>query len=416
MRAFPKRFRILALLVALGASVSACAQSDLPSDAEVDRWMQGAEQHLPGWSVHFQPAELTYELRYSVTIQAYVDVKKAKLALHDLHVFVRVDGGGGFLDKHRSSIHKIPGTADVSVSESFYAKPGEYRVAFAVYDPANKTHGVWKKSIRVEESHGLVPDYPGAKAVEFIDPKAPFSIGDKPVFSGGENLRPAQIDVLLNLTERKELEMESNGERDGSQQDFATRTILAMAQTLAAIPVNGCVRLSAIDATRAKVYLDRVRSLDAESLLKTMEAHRNVSQVDVRTLTLRKTASNFTKEFLERLMVGAPDCRSPRNADRVLVVISDAIRFPEHSSLDPVNVPLNAAWQSYLLRLAMPEVGEFFNAAVPGRRGRYVRLARPLDDQMTSLLKPLQPHVFDITQPKVFQKALATLSADLRKK
>ena len=405
------------MLLTLVAAAAAHAQADLPSDAEVDRWMQGPEQHLPGWSVHVQPAVLTFELRFAVAIKAYASVHKAKLALHDLHVFVRVnDEASQYVEKHHGAIRKIPGTADVAVAETFYAKPGDYLVAFAVYDAINKTHGVWKKSVHVAGSHCLLPDYPQATPVEFIDPDAPFAPTSLPSLPAVGNPQPLQVDIVLNLTERKELELEPNWSLEASQQNFATQSILSIARTLAALPVNGCVRLSAIEATRAKVYLDRASTLDTAALLKTMQTSRNVNQVDLHTLALRKTASTFIKDFIDRTVKQSPACDTVVAGERVILLVSDSLMFPEHSSLDPVDWPPGVQVRTYLFRLTVPDMGELYDYLGVSRRMRLLRLSRYPDDQVGTLLKPLDPHVFKITQPKDFQKALTTLMDDLKKK
>jgi hypothetical protein len=96
------------------------------------------------------------------------------------------------------------------------------------------------------------------------------------------------------------------------------------------------------------------------------------------------------------------------------------MRFPQHSSLEPVNTPpLGPALRTYFLRLTIPDnLGEMANVSedFEGRYGRGVPhwepIARPPGDQVVELLRPLDPHRFDIGQPRDFQKTLAALIAD----
>ena len=418
------------LTIAILAS-AACAQDQggLPPPAVVDEWLRGPEQHAPGWNVQVRAPALTFRLRYAVAIRAHGDIAKAHLASHELHVFVRVTDGEGWTSRVRhSSVANLPNRADLEVMENFYALPGTYRVAIILYDVQAKRHGTWFKSVEVPEGERL-PDYDNAPPVDFISPEGPFVMNVAPRTVPIETHRPERLDIVLNLTERVELELSHpNATRshrwspwgfsspdwmlDRAPQDVVSEGLLGMGELLAAWRPEGCVRVSAFDAIRAKTYLDRASSFTAQEILEELRSNRNTAAVDARTLALRRKAGDFFRSFLQNIIDDHSGCESKAApATRSVIVISDEMVFPEGEPLQSAEPAAGQPMRVYLLRLAIPDFGSQFHFEA-GSSG-VVRMSSGRFDQVSRLVQDLHPQRFDITQPRDFQKLLPHLRDEM---
>jgi hypothetical protein len=424
-----------ALFVLLLVVACAFCQNQGPPEAlsriPLNDWFSGPEEHLSGWTVHVDPVVLAFPLRQAVTLRGEASVSKSKLVGHDLHFFVKVaDRNGRWYPARRySSIQKLPKSAEITVTERFFAKPGEYRISLVIYDSANNTHGVWHRTVHVPEDETLLT-YPSSSDVQFIDPGEPFKEGSSPSLPPLQNRKPLLVDIVLNLTERSELEL---GERQvyltdpmvhgggrlatrtvypdwqlgRHRQSFTTETLLMVADTLSQLKVNGCIRVSVVDAVRSKVLLDRQGSMDAGAVLAIMNERRNTQKVDAHILVMRQQAGIFLHNFLQNVINDNSVCAdAPKPVERAIVLISDALVFPESKQLTPVTPPtvVIPATQFYFFRLT---VHEYVQQIGMGRA--YAALAMSPDDQVGRLLVNLDVRRFDLSQPKDFQKALPKL-------
>jgi hypothetical protein len=421
--------RRIMILLLLGSAVAAYGQHppDIPSPATIDAWLHGAEEHLPGWSIHVQSPILTFQMRYAVAIRARADIARAHLTGHDLHVFVRVADPKGWLPIPRhSSLPRLPGKADVMVSENFYATPGDYRVAFIVYDSVARTHGIWFRSVHVPDD-ALPIKYAHPSEVEFIDAENPFLRYATPVPHPIENAHPLRIDVVVNLTERVELELDrqtalANTARrapnrltpdwmlDEPEQDVTSQSLLSVAEAVAAIDPKGCVRVSAFDAIRAKTYLDRRSTINIAHLMEELKLSRNVAQVDQRTLALRQKSAEFFRSFVQRIVDDRTACddASSALAERAVVIVSDEMMFPKDEPLQSVEPATgNGNIRFYFLRLAIPDFER--QSHFDYITGMRLRMASGRFDEVARLLSDLHPRRFDLAQPKDFERALPQL-------
>lgn len=419
-----------ALLVGMMWATAAGAQTGLPTSDAVEQWMKGPEQHLPGWNVQVHPPALTFRLRYAVSVHATANIAKAHLAGHDLHVFLRVTESKGWQSIVRhSSMNNLPNKADLEVSEDFFAEPGAYRIVIVLYDLQARAHGTWFKSVEVPGGESL-PAYANAPPVDFIDDDGPFFAEVSPVVQPIDNPYPKRVDIVLNLTERSELEMSRDGSPhhrrfhapgsaspdwtlDRPPQEVASEAVLSMGELLASWRLDGCVRVSAFDAIHAKTYLDRASSLDPGSLLKELQRNRDVAQVDAHTLTLRLKSGDFVRSFVQQIIDDHSGCDSvTAPAARMIIVISDELIFPEGEQLQSAEPALGDRTRFYLLRLAIPDPGSQFHYDYVSGRG--MRMAGGRFDEVPLLMQDLHPQRFDITKPRDFQKALSHLAAALR--
>ena len=417
----------LVLLVAtmLFAAAQSKEKQPPPPPVPIDQWIAEPEQHLPGWSIHVESPILTFPLRLAVTLRAEASLQGGKLLGHDLHFFVKVaDSTGKWLPDHRyNSIEKLPRSGRVTATERFFAKPGDYRIAFIIYDSVSGTHGVWHRSIHVPADEKLLP-FPAASAIEFIDPDEPFKPGDSPQLPPLENRKPLRVDVILNLTERSELELNGNQDSLGDmsrsgrrfvqhvypswqlgmdRQDLTTESLLAIADVMDELKLNGCIRVSVVDAVRSKVMLDRRPLLDPAAIFEALKERRDTQKVDAHVLIARQQAGTFLHNFLQTMIGDNLGCNgAPPQIDRAIVLISDALVFPESSQLTPLAAPSVATpvTRFFFFRMTVHEFVRQFGF------GRSYSAAMSPDDQVGRLLKELDVRRFDLSEPKDFEKAL----------
>jgi hypothetical protein len=424
----------LGLLVILAAS--ACAADRVQDSIRVplDRWLAGPEEHLPGWSVQVGPPFLTFPLRMAVEVTGKGDLDRLKGAGHTLHFFVKVAGTDGrwFPERRYSSITDLPRSGTLVVTERFYAKPGDYTVALAIYDSTTQKHGVWKRPVHIPKDDNLL-QYPSAGAVEFFDPDLPFKPGNVPAPQVLENQKPLRIDVVVNLTERNELNLGgtseligpelSRGPRRGrpvaaewqlglDRQESYTDSLLAIANVVTQVGINGCLRVSALDSVRGAVLLDRRSSLDPSALFTSVREHRNTTKVDARVLATRRNAGAHLRDFLQQVIADDSGCAAAdSHTERAVVLISDSLAFPDSKQLRPLDAPAanQHATRFYFFRLSVNEILRLYLS-----RGGYQPIPVTHNDHVAHLFEYLDVRRFDLAQPKDFQKALPKFLEELK--
>lgn len=434
------------LLVLALALVTLFGGTAFGQDPPINEWVDGPDQHLPGWDVKVQPPILTFALRQAVTLEARGDVNKSGLAGHQLVTFLKVGASDHwFPGFRRSVVTEIPKSVDLSVIENFYAKPGSYRIAMVLYDPVSQRRGVWHTSVQVPERKDL-PDFPDAPQIQFIDAEDPMHHHASPTPTALGNSGPLELDLILNLTERSELEIR-DPEQDvvrvrnprvvtgqstlsivtgptpdwflgRSRQDVVTQSILSIASAISALNFNGCIRVSAIDAAKGKVLLDRSEKFDPAAVFATLREKRNVNQIDLHALAARQNAATFIGKFLQRTIAERHRCSdADSEPERAIVMLSDELAFPENSSIvpskpDPREGP---PVRFFFLRMTIPEFRGFYTIPFPGQGSpRFIPTASGHQDHMGRFFKELDVRRFDLAQPKDLQRTLPQLIDELR--
>lgn len=414
---------IIGLLSFLVAASVALAQP-APPRIPVSRWFEEPETHLPGWNVQTTSPILSFPQRWLVTLRAEANVRGAHIEGHDLHFFIKVaDSTGKWVGERRyTSIQKLQKGTDIAAVERFFAKPGDYVAALVIYDSTTGNHGLWKRPVHVPELDSPVT-YPEADLIQYIDPENPFKPGSTPAVPKLQNQKPLRMDVILNLTERSDLEVENHspilplrGRRGGwgafqvlpdwqmnmPRQEFVTESLLSISDVLSAVNVYGCTRISVLDAVRAKVLVDRRPALDPKMMLEDMRERRATHKIDARTLQLRQQAGSFLHNFLQTIIQEGAGCGAPPvPSERVIVLISDALVFPESKQLTPVpSPPAEPPSKFYFFRMTIREYIQHIGT------GRASTTSTYPDDQVERLLSDLDAKRFDLSDPKDFQKSL----------
>jgi hypothetical protein len=190
---------------------------------------------------------------------------------------------------------------------------------------------------------------------------------------------------------------------DRERQDFITETLLSIGDAMSAIKVNGCTRVSVLDAVRAKVLLDRRTTFDPNSMMKDMRERRSTHKIDAHVLVLRQQAGTFLHNFLQTIIADSTACPGDQQpSERVIVLISDALVFPESKQLTPVSAPAaEPPTKFYFFRMTVHEYVQQIGM------GRASTLASAPEDQVGRLLSNLDAKRFDLSDPKDFEKALS---------
>jgi hypothetical protein len=414
---------MIGLALLLLATSLARAEST-PPKLPVSQWFDEPEIHLPGWNVQASSPILTFPQRWLVTLKAEANVRGAKLEGHDLHFFVKVaDSKGNWIGERRySSIQKLQKGTDIAAVEKFFAKPGDYIAALVIYDSTQGNHGLWKRTVHVPELDTPIA-YPEADRIQYIDQEHPFKPGTTPALLPMRNQKPLRMDIIINLTERSDLEVDNpteipppRGRRGGwgaflvrpdwqmnlPRQEFVTETLLSIGDVLSVLNVNGCTRVSVVDAVRANVLVDRRPTLDPNTMLADMQERRATHKIDAHVLQLRQQAGTFLHNFLQAIIADDAGCpKSPLPSERVIVLISDALVFPESNQLTPVPPPAaEPPTKLYFFRMTIREYIQRIGTGRASTTSTYPY------DQVGRLLSDLDVKRFDLSDPKDFQKAL----------
>jgi hypothetical protein len=408
-------FRVLracARASAVGITALMFAQSVPPADLPIEAWLNGPERHDIPWQVAIEPGSLTYQQRHVVQVRTTYPVSKllkAEIAPSDIHVIARFateDGrwlpGQGYSRVQLPATGSVPGTIDSFIS--VYLRPGRYKFALMAFDSLHHNGNLQRGSFEVRgEKDDPFPNMDAdLPSIDYPSPIAgpgdvdPTSIGHSWALGHGilrlpvANSHPVQLDVVVNLS----LNALDEGFRDQTGAAF----LMQVSNVLTQLDLRqGCVRFSAIDILRRQTLALGVDGphVDWGQLEATLEKNDPFT-IDATDLAGRKTAPARFVEFLQQATTSADHCDAQGQPMRhVLIVLGEEFLFPpktEKATIDSRTLPLTRCY--YLER----SLGQ----------------ARRADD-ISNLLKPLQPERIAFVRPIEFRKALARIVADLER-
>jgi hypothetical protein len=388
-----------------------------PSDIPIQSWLEGPGHNDFDWKVEVGQPYFTFEQRYLVSVAATFRAKslyKAGLSAVDLHFVTKFAGEDGHWFEGQSysrfapSAKLAPGDQIYSIS-SVYAKPGTYRIAVMAYDRLHRKGNIWRGSVRVSPPRR--DQLPGSDeslpAIEFLltPPTAhaggltmlrdPWDFGQAPLILPVNNDSAVQVDILANLSLSDTTRLRRSEASEFVYQIHAAR-VTEISRVISQMNLkSGCIRLSAVDISRQELLVDRaeIRAFDWSSIKEALQA-RERNKIDVHTLAGEKKTPSFLSAYVAKLAADPPGCNplGGRSAVRVLIVVSDNFSFPTGTEM--VRLPPSNVWaRCYHLEL--------------------VPVAGPHWDQMSSLLKPLNPVRLETATPIGFRKTLARLINDI---
>jgi len=414
--AIRRGFLACAVAVLLCASVPAPGDGNPPPVIPIDAWLQGQNRQDFPWRVQLGHSWLTFQQRRYVQARITFrvrDLLKAGVSLRDLHLVVKLAGEDGrwFSGQSYSRFEPPPGLAaadEIHSLTNLFVRQGTYRVAVMAYDTANHRGNLWRETLRVEP---LKEDpLPGIDRtlpqVEFLPAALPLRLGhgrglastitfDPWALGQGElrlpvgNVRPVQVDIVANVSLSVASDRRSSEAPDWQYQ-LNGATVLQISNALSQLNLKaGCVRVSALDVRRQKVFADRedARSLDWPRLRQAIVGV-NRNKIEVSTLAGQKHEPAFFAHYLEQLSAAPNPCqREGPPPLHILIVVSDAFMFPNGAEMTTVRPDLIPVGLCYHLRL------------VPVAGARWDEIAR--------VVKPLHPVKFDLSDSGRFRKTLA---------
>jgi hypothetical protein len=316
-----------------------------------------------------------------------------------LHLIVRVaDEHGKFFDGGdytRIDLKSLPAhAASIGWHTNFYARPGVYQVSLLVFDEASNQHYLWRDTVKLHSAK-VLPDLDrDLPQVEFVDlhhRRAP--VGEHlPI----DNERPLRIDVIMNLTGDRQMSLTNrfySRLRQFSLEGALVGAVSVMSQMQ---PANGCVRISAIDILHLQIARDRAAAdanVDWQQVRETILKNRDTQTVDLKTLTGRQKAREFFRRYIDKVISDDSGCSGGGSKpDRAVIVVSDALEFPNGTDKEPVAVPEQRGGRFYHVKIAFPG---------------------PTFDNLGHMLDPLHPRRFTVNQPKDLRRAIAEIIHDL---
>jgi len=431
------------LPVALLLGIAAAAQlsaADGVRDAEFDKvpfaqWLAGGEQTQLKWSERALPVVLSVHQRLMARLVIQLDGAEAANRRGEgqmIFYFQLTDSMGRIYQDHTSydltKVEEGLKAQDLSVTEYAFVLPGDYAVSLAIYDTATKEHSIKKTRLHISpmKADPLPSAWRNLPPVEFVEPTEPPDHWFLPKEAGKLNLpltpqHPVRIDVLVNLTPTEQ------SSRTYGVQDRNLSFLLPALKVLSQITAPGRVLnvgLFDLSRRRATFHQEDVRDLDWPKM-KASLSEANAGSIDVKSLADRQHNAAFFLSEVERRFASGESSPGVSRQAHAVVVLSGPMFFDAGQELpeQPVKPP---DCRLFYIRIQNPTVTVPLTDAGANRRrglGGFPGRGRtpagggfplPADmDQLLPLLKPLDPHSFDVMTAEQFRKALATIMSEI---
>lgn len=417
---------LLLSLAAAAFSLLAAGGSPDPVFAPLpfETWLAQTEQAHIHWTARVSPAELTNYQRLSTRVEIEVDgpeLAKRRGKGQFLMLVQFNDDHGGVWQFHQSiDLARIPEgmkAGDATYSQSFFLLPGEYRLDMAVYDTVTREHSLIKRRLRVLplRSDPLPGAWTGLPAVESIPGDEPPNSWYLP-YAGRLRLavepqHPVEIDLVVNLTPSERL----SGSAGALDRNLSY--LLPIFRVLSQIEWrNAVLNVALLDLAHHHVafHQEDVHRIEWRRARRSL-ADLNPGIIDVRSLEQRRFSAGF---FLNEIAAGIREPRpSPR---RVVIIISSPVEFQSGQDLNPIDLAARPDFRVYYFRY-QPQPQPVFAGRPIGRKSYATRrlpqhpVFVPEPDQLVPLLKPVDPHLYDLTTPEQVRHALAGMMSEISK-
>jgi hypothetical protein len=391
-----------------------------PAFIPIEEWLNGPGRQDFPWKVRVVGPTLTLQQRQFVEVQVAIrqrDLFK-DVSKRDLHFIIKVaDEKGSWLAGQSYSHFIAP--PDFSRGDvlrpitTLYLHPGNYTIAVVAYDAANNRGNVWRGRLLVpplgDPLHNLDNNFPAVEFLPALD-RAAFSLlggngtwelsqpaalahllTDALALGHGsaelpiKNRRPVLIDVVLNLSSRPASSY-AYKQSEGA--------LLQVGNLLSQISLEkGCVRVTAMDIFRQEAIVDRAEadSLNWDDIVRKVAA-LELNIINVSALSDRDSAVWF-EQSLERALASGGCGLDNSSLRHVLVIVGRPFLFRPGAFLEP------------MARRA------------PNPRCYYLRYGFKgeswTEDQIESLIEPLNPIRLEYPSPLELRKKLAFMITDI---
>jgi hypothetical protein len=288
----------------------------------------------------------------------------------------------------------------------------------ALYDTATTEHTLSKHRLHVSPlKNDPLPDaWRDLPPVEFIPSSKPPDSWYLPAIDTNLHLsvaprEPVRIDLIVNLTPSERL----TGSSRVQNRNFGS--LLPATKILSEVDWGASpFHLELLDLARLKVTYQQEHAGPLDWLIANASLQEvNPGLIDVKSLENRQHSAQFFLDQVDRQL----QLKRPQT---VLIILSSAVEFGPGQEMRPV-VPDPAAnakvfYIRYLTPYPMNPGAAGPAGRMGGRRGNGFPPARPSlapFDQLAGLLKPLDPHLYEVSSPEQFRKALAAILAEISK-
>lgn len=394
----------LAIFVLLCLAAASClgAEGGSPDPAfatvPFDQWLKQSSQSHIRWALHLSEPALSPHQRFVVDLNIQLDIAGLAKRGTEGHFVAFLQ-----LDDDRNQVWQTHQDFDAAFSRSFFVLPGNYRIAVAVFDATSGEYSLVQRNLHVPAlKNDPIPEmWRALPAVEFFDPDSSRDRWYLPTVEGRLNMtveprRPTEIDLLVNLTPAERLA----GSIRVQNRNLAV-LIPAMKVLTEVEWRNAKLNVELLDLARRRVAYrqDDVQTLDWEKASTALD-NVNPGIIDVRSLVNRRYSADF---FVNRI-VRRIRAQSQNPQPHVVIVLSPTVSFEPGEDIRPIyaaSAPgLTVIYIRYQPRTQMVITPE-------GRPRRMFSM--PFEDQLEPLLKPLAPHLFDVSGPEQFRKSLALI-------
>ena len=387
--------------------------SEKVSEIPFEEWIAEKSVNAIPWSVEVSEPHLSIVQRLVVNFRVAISPKAFRSLGSGYHLAFAVrlkPAGGRYLEDGvhvgMTPMEELPKNAYVEFTAEAFVLPGEYTVAFIVYDTATGRRSTGTRRLRVR----AISRDPVAELAKNLPPVEFFHAGfvsDRDadpalrsrLFLPVPTRRPVRVEILVNFTPSVEFE----GRKQAHERNASI--MLGMLKVVSQLEFpNGAVRVTALDLLHRRILFEQedVRELDWTRLRDALE-QANPLRVSVNDLEERHRNAAFFRQVLQSRLQPPRLDRATRSAARsdpaaepvrVILILSSPLVFPEHSDLDPLPAVEDGDCRVYHLQYRLTPWNVW--------------------DQLRRVLREYKPTSFQLESPSEFRRALARILADLR--
>ncbi len=404
-----------------------------------DQWLAGGEHTQLRWTEHSLPVVLSVHQRLMARVQVQLDGAEAakRRGEGELIFYFQITDAQGrnYQDHTNYDLAKVEDgmrAQDLSLTESAFMLPGDYSVAIAIYDTATKEHSIKKTKLHIApmKIDPLPAAWRNLPTVEFVESSEPPDHWFLPKVAGKLYLpltprRPVRVDVLVNLTPTQETSR-NYGIQDRNLSFIVPSLKVISQMTATALRLN--VGLLDVSRRRVTFHQDDVHDIDW-ARMKASLTEANSGSIDVKSLADRQHNAAFFGSEIQRRFSPGELSRQDAHPARVVIVLSGPMVFDAAQDFPDPLVKPSPDCRLFYIRIQIPRPtmlaptpemnrrrGMGGGGGFPGRSrmppGGEPNLSAQMD-QLEPLLKPLDPHLFDVMTAEQFRKALAMIMSEI---
>jgi hypothetical protein len=397
-----------------------------------NRWLTEGDQTHFRWSARVSGAELSGHQRLLTKAEIEVDGNELVIRRGHGQLVMMIqfqDNAEHVYQAHGSidleDVKDAAAKSNINYAQEAFVLPGDYRVSMLIFDTKTGEHSAAQKMLHVNplRNDPLPAAWKNLPPVELLHTMDAPDSWFRPDTAGRLQLpvttrRPLRVEVLMNASATGP----SQGLSMGTASNRSLANLIPALKVLSQVELGGgSLHVTLLDIPKRRVIFEQndVHRLNWERVRGALtEADPN--KIDVRALEHREqNAQFFVAQVRQRLSAGG-EAEKPF---RVLLVLSGPTAFNSGEDMRPIEPSGERDTKVYYLRyhvpperLALPPL--FDNPSARGRRGFPGNAPSPTMpaepfDSLASLLKPLQPRLFDIYSPEQFRKILGSLLEEI---